>query len=149
MDVPQPKRWTTEYYVDSRGHSPFARWFEKELRPYEQAVLAAAIKHVLEELGMDICRSEFGKPLGGGLYEFRVRQSLHAIQTFGQSDPPPARPGHDRKVLLRVFLTFHGKKIVLLFHGLNKARDSSVRRQQREIRKARQFLDEWRRGQDG
>lgn len=146
MDQPYSRRWRTEYYVDSRGNSPFARWFEKELRPYEQTVLVAAITQVLEVLGPEVCRSEFGKPLGNGLYEFRVRQSLHAIRTFGQSDPPPAPPDHDRKVLLRVFLTFHGERIILLFHGLNKARDSSARRQQREIRKARQLLDQWRRG---
>lgn len=92
MDYPHPQKWTTEYYVDSRGNSPFAKWFEKELRPYEQAVLTAAIKRVLEVLGIDVCRSEFGKPLGNGLYEFRVRQSLHAIRTFGQSDPPLRHP---------------------------------------------------------
>jgi hypothetical protein len=43
------------------------------------------------------------------------------------------KPGDDRTVLLRVFCTFYGTRVVLLLHGLNKGEDNSSRRQQREI----------------
>lgn len=141
----RPQRWRAEYYEDGRGRSPFARWFERDLTSYEQAVLAAAVKQVLEVVGIDICSSEWGKSLGDGLYEFRVRQSLHAIRTYGQSPTPLARPGEDRAVLLRAFVTFYGDRVVLLLHGLNKGRGPSTRKQQKEIAKARRLLKDWRR----
>lgn len=46
--------WTAEVYVDRHGHSPFAKWFENDFKPYEQAVLSAAVKQVLEVMGIDI-----------------------------------------------------------------------------------------------
>jgi len=141
----RPQRWRSEFYEDEHGLSPFARWFERDLTSYEQAVLAAAVKQVLEVVGIDICGSEWGKNLGDGLFEFRVRQSLHAIRTYGQGPAPPARPGEDRTVLLRAFVTFYGDRVVLLLHGLNKGRTSSVRKQQKEIAKARRLLSDWRR----
>ncbi|SDC09006.1 hypothetical protein GA0111570_1224 [Raineyella antarctica] len=53
--------WTIEYEGDR---------FEKcflGLPEYEQAVLEAAITHVLAVRGIDICNGEWGKPLGDGL----------------------------------------------------------------------------------
>ena len=44
-----------------------------------------------------------------------------------------------------MFCTFHGDKIVLLYHGYDKKRDPSERRQQREIAKARRLHQEWKR----
>jgi hypothetical protein len=113
------------------------------LPEYEQAVLVAAIEQVLVPLGMEICSGEWGKPLGGGLYEFRVRKSLRAI--LGLAGLPVSRAGADRRVLLRVFCTFYGDRIVLLHHGYDKGADPSERRQNREIARARRLHEEWRR----
>lgn len=121
--------------------------FEKfyvSLGEYEQAVLTAAIEHVLSVQGIDICAGEWGKPLGGGLYEFRVRRSLDAILSAARLEPSGA-PGASRPILLRVFLTFYGDKIVLLFHGYDKKKDPSDKRQQTEIARARRLLAQWRR----
>ncbi|MBB5642735.1 hypothetical protein [Cryobacterium roopkundense] len=63
--------WTIEYEGEA-----FARFFFS-LRDYEQAVLTAAIEHVLAVHGINVCHGEWDKPLSGGLYEFRVRKSLH------------------------------------------------------------------------
>ena len=104
--------WTIEYDGDA-----FERFYSS-LPEYEQAVLAAAIRHVLAVDGIDVCSGEWGKPLGAGLYEFRVRRSLDAILTLAGLDPSTL-PGADRAVLLRVFCTFHGDKIVLIYHGYN------------------------------
>ena len=108
--------WSIEY-----EGSAFARFFTS-LPEYEQAVLTAAIEHVLAVQGIDICAGEWGKPLGGGLYEFRIRRALRAILSEAGVDAG-AVPGSDRSVLIRVFCTFHGDKIVLLHHGYDKKRD--------------------------
>jgi hypothetical protein len=53
--------------------------------------------------------------------------------------------GADRTVLLRVFCTFHGDRIVLLFHGYDKKKDPSAKRQAREIARARKLHAAWKR----
>jgi len=105
--------WTIEYEGDV-----FERFF-LSLPEYEQAVLTAALENVLEVYGIDVCSSEWAKPLGDKLYEFRVRKSLHAILAAAGVEPPSDIVGNDRQVLLRVFRTFHGSKIVLLYSGPN------------------------------
>jgi len=62
--------WTVEVAGDD-----FER-FMRKLPEYEQAVVDAAIRHVLAVEGIGICDSEWGKALGAGRYEFRVRRSL-------------------------------------------------------------------------
>lgn len=122
--------------------------FVRKLTDYEEAVLFAAIENFLEPLGQDICESEWGKALGEGLYEFRVRRSLHAIYTIAGLDPgaiPAAIRNPNAEVLLRVFCTFHGDRIVLLLAGYNKKKDPSEKRQQREIKSARKKLANWKR----
>ncbi|WP_174442348.1 hypothetical protein [Demequina gelatinilytica] len=114
------------------------------LPEYEQAVLVAAVEHVLERLGIDICQSEWGKALGDGLYEFRVRRSLQAILSEAKMPLPSKVGGTDRPVLLRVFCTFHGQRAVLLLGGYDKGKDGSTRRQQGEIKRARKRLKTWR-----
>ena len=49
--------------------------------------------------------------------------------------------------LLRIFLTFHGRRVILLLHGYNKGSDDSRHRQQREIREAKRRLKQWRASQ--
>lgn len=133
-------QWSVEYEGSS-----FER-FLRSLPAYEQAVLIAAIENVLQVHGIDICAGEWGKPLGNGLFGFRVRKSLRAILTdAGLTDERVA--SSDRTVLLRVFCTFHGRKIILLHHGYDKGADPSQRRQQREIAKARKIHERWKRQQ--
>lgn len=138
------RKWKVEVWEDQYGQSPFTKWFEK-LDDYDQAVVDAAIRAILEPMGMDIAGTEWGKALGGGLYEFRVRLSLSALVHRGEAEAEGDYPAwKDRKVLLRIFCTFHGNKIVLLFQGYNKGKDPSLKRQQREIKKARKCLRAWR-----
>jgi putative component of toxin-antitoxin plasmid stabilization module len=128
--------WTITYEGDK-----FER-FLLSLPEYEQAVLVAAIESVLKVYGVNICEGEWGRPLGDGLYEFRVKKSLGALLDTAGVDVL-RRPGDDQKVLLRVFCAFHGNKIVLLYHGYDKKRDPSKKRQQREINKARKLHKAW------
>lgn len=66
--------WQIEIYNEGN----FARFF-KRLDEAERAVVDAAIQHVLVPLGIDICASEWGKSLGQGLYELRIRRNLETI----------------------------------------------------------------------
>lgn len=129
--------WTIEY---------FDRAFERfylALAPYEQAVAEAALTTVLAVHGISAFDGGWGKPLGGGLYEFRIQRSLEAILTLAGGEPPTeARAG--ARVSIRIFCTFHGDKVVLLLHGYDKGRDPSARRQQKEIARARAMLTKWR-----
>jgi hypothetical protein len=121
----------------------FAR-FARSLREYEQVVLDAAITKVLAIEGPAICESEWGKALGRGLYEFRIRKSLDAIRKI--SGEAQMRGGK-RPVLLRVFCAFEHERVVLLLGGYDKGKDASGSRQQREISAARRVLAEWKRQQ--
>jgi hypothetical protein len=122
----------------------FGRWLAKDLDQYEQSVFFAAVERILEIQGPDICNSEFGKNFGGGLYEFRIRQSLNAIINYGKSpEDAVLLPNGDKTVLLRIFVHFYGDKIVLLMHGLNKGADDSEKRQTKEINKAKKILTAW------
>jgi hypothetical protein len=51
------------------------------------------------------------------------------------------------RILLRVFVHFHGSPVILLLGGYGKGRDPSDRRQQLEIAQARKNLAEWQRRQ--
>lgn len=104
----------------------------------------AANEIILKADGSDICAGEWGKPLGEGLYEFRIRKSLRTILA-GADRGTPEVVDADRPVLLRVFCTFYGDKIVLLYHGYNKRTDPSQSRQRRENAKARKLHSRWKR----
>lgn len=131
-------------WEDADGHCPFAASVAR-LDPYQQAVLDACITRVLKPMGMAVASTEWGKALGQGLYELRIRRSLHAIRSWGQSDPPPPVNSEEKRpVLLRVFFTVHGARVVLLFQTYDKGGDPSERRQQKEIAEARKHLRAWR-----
>lgn len=125
--------WSIEY-----EGTAFER-FSLSLPEYEQTVLTAALENILEVHGIDVCSGEWGKPLGDGLYEFRVRASLDAIMAKIGAEAPHGIAGTGRPVLLRVFCTFHGSRIVLLYSGYNKKKDPSAKRQQKEILRARKI----------
>jgi len=73
-----------------------------------------------------VCGSSYGKQLGDGLFEFRLRE---------------------KDLLFRVFCHAYGDQIVLLLSGYDKGADPSKRRQQREIEQARKRLAAWKQWQ--
>lgn len=94
---------------------------------------------MLARRGPAVVETEFGKVLGGGLYEFRLRWSAEEVRrkVEGVSADGAARP---EKILLRVFFCTSGGKIILLLSGYDKAKDPGQRRQGREITQARKLL---------
>lgn len=114
---------------------------DRDLTDVERAALLSALEHVLSHRGIAVCGTEWGKQLGAGLFEFRVRHTAEEVEAMLGSGSGPAKRGE--KVLLRVFCHAYGAKIVLLLSGYDKGEDASPKRQQREIANARRLLAEW------
>lgn len=133
--------FSIELYEDERGRCPVEEWMDDDLTDTERAALLSALDHVLSHRGIEVCGTEWGKQLGEGLFEFRIRHSADEVEAMFGSGSPQAKGGE--KVLLRVFCHAYGAKIVLLLSGYDKGEDPSDKRQQREIKKARRLLSEW------
>ena len=133
-----PGIWTPEAYEAGDGTIPFER-FVNGLSDFKLMALEAAIDRVLSERGIDLVRTEWLKPLGKGLHEFRVRHDANEVaHVFGGNPPQVTAPVE--KILLRVFVHFYGDKAILLLGGYDKGEDRKQRRQQREIAEARRLL---------
>lgn len=154
-----PDHYTLTMWEDAAGSCPVERFLENLKEP-KRAAAEAALAYVLARKGTAVCGSEWGKALGGGLYEFRVRHELDEIlSAAGRPDLAAKWTASEAKVLLRIFFTTDGEKIVLLLAGYDKGADPSDKRQQREIKAARKnlrahngtasavrkFLDRWKR----
>ncbi|MBI2773268.1 MAG: hypothetical protein HYX56_02075 [Chloroflexi bacterium] len=85
----------------------------------------------------------WGRHLGEGLVEFRVRHSADEVIAMFTEGSPRREPSRG-KVALRVFVHAHGEKLLLLLGGYDKAVDPSDRRQDQEIALARKRLREYR-----
>lgn len=116
-------RYRAHYYRTASGKEPAADFIES-LNKKKRATLMAAIREILCEQGIDVCASEWGKNLGKGLCEFRVRE---------------------KGVLLRVLFHAHGDKMVLLLSGYDKGRKPSKKKQDAEIDRARKYLADYKR----
>jgi hypothetical protein len=129
-----------EFYEDERGDVPVRRWLREELTLPKRQVLGYAMQIVLQRLGVAVCGTEFGKQLGGGLFEFRLRSDLR------DRVPPGAEVG---RILFRVFCHAHGDRLILLLAAYDKGEDPSPRRQNAEIALARARLRDWQRRRAG
>lgn len=137
---PGPVEWTLEIYERPDGSCPYGI-FLKNLDPYSQLVLDICVEEVLGRQGHNICGTSWGAPLGGGLYEFRVRKSLNSLcKEVGL--PVPRGFNQDAEILLRVFFAVEGFRVVLLVSGYDKGKDPTGKRQGREIKTARKLLKE-------
>jgi putative component of toxin-antitoxin plasmid stabilization module len=107
------------------------------------AALSAAIELVLVPNGLSLIGTPWLKHVEKGIFEFRIKYSAADIKAMYanlevDSPMPPA------KILIRLFIHFHGSKIILLLNGYDKARDDKHKKQQMEIKLARVRLQRWR-----
>jgi len=136
-------RYTLEFYTDASGDQPVLRWLREELTPTQRRAIVVALREILEVEGIGVCRGAYGRQLGGGLFEFRLRHDAGEIlRSVGR--PARTEPSGER-ILLRVFCHAHGNRLILLLGGYDKGADPSKRRQQREIAEARRRLADFRR----
>jgi hypothetical protein len=132
-----------EFYDDPEtGRMPVYEWI-LELHPLLRGALGTALREVLQRHGLAVCQGEWGKHLGGGVFEFRVRHSAEETVRMFTRRAPKEEPRPD-KIALRVFGHAHGNKLVLLLAGYDKSADPSDRREEREIELARKRLAEYR-----
>jgi putative component of toxin-antitoxin plasmid stabilization module len=131
--------WHVEFYADEQGRQPCQEWAER-LSPTKKAAFLAAIEVVLTPQGINVASNEFGKALGDGLYELRIRQTATEIRQRVAGLPPDEVDSPPEAVLLRVFFCTAGRKIILLMSGYDKGQNPSERRQNREIENARRLM---------
>jgi hypothetical protein len=134
--------WEVEFFEDDAGHQP-AREFLISLELAKRMALIAAIEAILTPRGLDVCSTEYGRHLGKGLFEFRIRHDEATIRAKTDGASPKRGPRRG-DVLLRLFCHAYGEKIVLLLGGYDKGEDPSGRRQSREIERARRRLRSFR-----
>ena len=127
-----------EFYEDEHGDQPVRRWLRDELSPRKRRALGTAMSRILQLLGIGVCGTEFGKHLGAGLFEFRLRgrDLAEIVPAAGRDDAGEA------KMLLRVFCHAYGDRIVLLA-GYDKGEHPSPKRQTQQIALARKRLKDW------
>jgi hypothetical protein len=132
-----------EFFRRTEGTEPVRRFLDS-LSEDKRDALLAALKFVLARNGLDVCRSEWGKQLGGGLAELRLRHDEREVLAGHSATDEEQLPGPSpEKILLRVFFHAHGNRLILLLSGYDKGGRSSARHQQREIERARGYLKEW------
>ena len=137
------KPFKLEFYEDpDTGRFPVHEWIKTELTPYQRRALGAGMDLILQMVGKDVCESEYGKNLGGGLYEFGLRQDSDEIIAKFTKKTPDDEPDASR-ILLRVFFHPHRNHLLLLLAGYDKGKDPSDRREDKEIQLARKRLTQY------
>jgi hypothetical protein len=139
--------YTLEFYEDEQGHEPVLDWLCR-LTPQKRRAIGVAMFEILQHDGPLVVGTNFGKGLGGGIFEFRLDQdAAQVLARKGKS----ARPEVARwsKILPRVFCHAHGDRIILLLGGYDKGERASARHQQTQIELARTRLEDWKARQRG
>ncbi len=84
MAVP---RFTLEFYKDAAGRKPVLDWLRNKVSISTRRVVGTALREVLQEQGMGVCGTAFGRQLGGGLFDSFCER---AICYCGRSATPTA-----------------------------------------------------------
>lgn len=147
--MPGERRWEVVAYGDLDGREPFTDWYQRKLTSLQRATVLAALERILAIRGTAVCETEWGKNLGGGLYELRIRHGPDEIAAmFAPADEQRRDEPKTSKapaILLRVYFTTDGPQLVLLLGGYDKGRLGEGRRQQQSIAAARDTLKRMRR----
>lgn len=136
-EIPQDPHYTLEFYRDPEGHQPVRDWLRDDLDRGKARALGVAMFHILQQEGVGVCGTEYGKPIGKGLFEFRLRHSAQEVlHNLGLLPPEEPRLKSESDVLLRVYCHAYGSRVILLLAGYDKGTAPSKRRQQKEIQLA-------------
>ena len=127
MDHPNAPRYRLQFYATEAGREPVREWLNDLPRDVKRWV-GFMMRAQLQSFGPDVCKTTFGKNLGGGLYEFRLKEDQ-----LSTNEGP-------RDVLYRIFFTAHGDQLILLLHAYDKGERPQASYQERMIQTARQRL---------
>jgi hypothetical protein len=138
-------RYELEFYDEPQsGREPVRDWLDR-LDPVKRAAAMRALSIILAGEGPGVCSTEYGKNLGGGLCEFRLRHDADEVLRARRPDLyEKLGPQPQGRVLLRMFFAEVDGTVILLLGGYDKGRDPARRRQDAEIRTARARLAEYR-----
>lgn len=114
----------------------------KNLSPEDQSIVRLLVLEILGGKGMGLASSHWLKPLGAGLWEFRIGRSMKSVLKSEGVELSSAVT--NRKILIRVFCSFEQDGILLL-GCYNKLRSGGGRAQNLAINKARALLLTYRR----
>lgn len=131
-----------EFYKDEGGDEPVLDWL-RSLDSARRRAIGVAMHEILGKMGIEVCGTEFGKHLGQGLFEFRVRQSADQILTRAGHARKGGSASDEKNILLRVYCHAHANRVILLIAGYDKGKDASAKRENREIALARRRLAEF------
>ncbi len=133
-----------EFYRDVDGRQPVLDWLQKLDRSKSRA-LGVAMFHILQQEGVGVCKTAYGKPISKGLFEFRLRHSAQEVlHNLGLLPTGATRAKRERDILLRVYCHAHGDRVILLVAGYDKGEAPSAGREQQEIRLAESRLRDFR-----
>lgn len=110
---------------------------EKDLPKDVQVLVRIMVLEVLVRAGMSLASGSLIKPLGHGLWEFRIGRNVKSV--LKSIDVVISAALANRKVLVRVFFSFEEDGILLL-GCYNKLKDGGGRAQNLAINKARSLL---------
>lgn len=126
--------YTVEFYEEANGSSPVFKWMTEDLSPAQRRAVSAALEELVVPMGPGIVATEFGKNLGGGIVELRLRQGEGQLLKRVGKTPKEAHPEDTgEEIFLRIFFHAHGRKRALVLHGYDKGRNASKRYQQQQI----------------
>ncbi|HZV75130.1 MAG TPA: hypothetical protein VFF79_15555 [Conexibacter sp.] len=139
--VQRVSRFTIEFYEDEHGDSPVLRWLREELTPTQRRAIGVAVREFLQEEGIGVCRSSYGKQLGDGLFEFRLRHDAAEILRSVGRRPARSPAANASSCVSSATPTATGS--CSCSAATTRAPDPSPKLQQREIVNARKRLKDF------
>jgi hypothetical protein len=137
--------WQVEFHADGTVE-PARDWLDSLRDGTKRNAVIAAGEHILVLEGIDVCASEWGRNLGGGLYELRIRHSASEIRRIRAGvEGLDAEKDALGEVLLRLYFTTAPGRRILLIGGYDKGRFGAGGRQQGSVAAARQAVERIRR----
>lgn len=107
------------------------------LRPELQMLVKLALTEILAKEGLSLASSSWLRFVGDGVWEFRIGRSFKAV--YSKAGIEEYEHNSKLKVLLRIFCSFEGNRILLL-GCYDKQRHSDGKRQAKAIRSAKEEL---------
>jgi hypothetical protein len=127
-----------EFFAEDDGTKPVLAWIKNDLTAAQRRAVGTAMRRVLQVNGVGVCSSSWGRQLGDGLFEFRVR--LTGRQMLNEGWVRPGSIDASEQILLRVFCHAYGNRLILLMGGYDKGSTPAKSRQRIEITVARTRL---------
>ena len=64
-----------EFFAEDDGTEPVLAWIKNDLTAAQRQAIGTAMRRILQADGVQVCSTPWGRQLGGGLFEFRVRRT--------------------------------------------------------------------------